>query len=123
MPNWNRESEVQATFCAWLEREGWTDIMQARGREYLDVGAVKHGRKLYAEVKGETSDPGIDADIMFGNSCAGWTSLMRTTQPLSPRASPWTGRCAFQAGSGQDSTDIYVIDQGGNVRLIHPNAG
>ncbi len=34
--------------------------------EYADVVATRAGRTLYAEAKGRTSEPGLDADTMYG---------------------------------------------------------
>lgn len=63
---WSDETEVETTFCAWLARNGWTDIVRGSGTNYLDVAATKDGRKLLAEVKGLTKDTGTAVDIMFG---------------------------------------------------------
>jgi len=59
------EQEVVDAFCAWLQADGWITT-QARGRNYCDVTATKDGATLYAEAKGTTSDPGTDADTMYG---------------------------------------------------------
>ena len=52
-----------ASFCAWLEREGWT---VQREVEWADVVAVRAGSTLVAEAKGRTSSAGLDVDTAYG---------------------------------------------------------
>lgn len=59
-----REAEVVDAFCAWLTRDGWTDIR--REVDHIDVIAERDGLRLYAEAKGETKAIGLDVDTMYG---------------------------------------------------------
>ena len=59
------EPAVVDAFCNYIEGDGWT-ATRARGRDYCDVRATRHGIRLYAEVKGHTRDLGTDADSLYG---------------------------------------------------------
>lgn len=48
---------------AWLKVRGWQVRVQV---EHADVVAERDGHRLVAEVKGRTSDPGTDLDILYG---------------------------------------------------------
>ncbi len=49
-------------FFSWLEHEGWS---VEREITFVDVLAKRDGVTLYAEAKGRTTDPGLDADTMY----------------------------------------------------------
>jgi hypothetical protein len=51
--SWLAEAAVQASLIAWLEREGWTIVRQAHGREHgTDIDATRGEERLSVEVKG-----------------------------------------------------------------------
>ena len=59
-----KEEQVQAVFVAWLLERGWRDIVTSK-RE-VDVIAKRGAETLIAEVKGTTSEPGLDTDTLMG---------------------------------------------------------
>ena len=58
-----REAEVVAAFVTWLEQEGWRVSTEV---DWADVVAEKGSTRLVAEVKGKTSEPGLDVDTLYG---------------------------------------------------------
>lgn len=82
-----READVQDAFIAWLRAEGW-EARAGRAQDEADVVALRGGARLLAEVKGDTSSPGLDADT-------GWGQLLRrVTGSLTDRyALVGTARC------------------------------
>jgi hypothetical protein len=58
-----RESEVVAVFVAWLENEGWEVRTEV---DWADVVAERGDERLIGEVKGITTEPGLDLDTLFG---------------------------------------------------------
>jgi hypothetical protein len=67
------EDRVADAFRTWLTVTGWTVVPPTD--PYTDIEAVRDGERLFAEVKGHTSQPGIDADIAYGQL------LRRMTMP------------------------------------------
>lgn len=61
-----KEAEVLARFVTLLTDAGWQVPLTPRG-DYPDVDA-RHsdGSRLVAEVKGHTSEPGLDTDTAYG---------------------------------------------------------
>ena len=59
------EKRVEQLFIAWLVREGWTPH-PVRALDEADVVATRGDEELRAEVKGATSEPGLDADTGYG---------------------------------------------------------
>jgi hypothetical protein len=58
------EDRVVHAFRTWLADSGW-HIVQPTD-PYTDLEAERDGERLVAEAKGHTSQPGIDADIAYG---------------------------------------------------------
>lgn len=51
--SWLDEAAIQAHVVAWLDKEGWTVVRQASGREHgTDIDAVRANERLAVEVKG-----------------------------------------------------------------------
>lgn len=86
---WSSEAEVVATFCAWLQREGWT---VERDVNWLDVRATKDGQTICAEAKGATQATGVDADTMYGQLLRRMTNPGWDLRGGGPRRRG-TGRC------------------------------
>lgn len=61
------EAEALARFAAYLGREGWEVPPTPRG-DFPDIDARHRetGARLVGEVKGHTSEPGLDTDTAFG---------------------------------------------------------
>lgn len=51
-------------FARWLSSHGWTVVTDS---DVVDIVAEKDGRRLYAEVKGTTTVPGLDVDTAIGS--------------------------------------------------------
>ncbi|WP_254047422.1 hypothetical protein [Streptomyces aureus] len=58
------EDRVADAFRTWLLSEGWTPVDPTD--RWTDVEAVRGDDRLICEVKGRTSEEGIDADIAYG---------------------------------------------------------
>ena len=50
-------------FAGWLSSQGWTVVTDT---DVVDIVAEKDGRRLYVEVKGATTAPGLDVDTAIG---------------------------------------------------------
>ena len=57
------EARVVDAFCAWLEARGWGIEREV---SFVDVVATRDGRRIFAEAKGRTTDPGLDTDTLYG---------------------------------------------------------
>jgi hypothetical protein len=116
------EVDVQAAFEDWLAAEGWVVSSYAADR-WLDVYAERGAERLLAEVKGETGDPGTDADTGYGqllrrmpgedDSCArfalvvpDWPPAVRAAMRVPPRV-----RAALRV-------TVYAVDDSGTVRIV-----
>ena len=60
------EAFIQASFCAWLDLEGWTLETPAPEIAFVDVFATRAGETIIAEVKGRTASTGLDIDTAYG---------------------------------------------------------
>jgi hypothetical protein len=58
------EAEVQAAFVLHLIERGWD--VRTDNPDYTDVIAKRGAERLVAEVKGDTSSPGLDIDTAYG---------------------------------------------------------
>src|SRR5687768_3110414 len=59
-----REVEVQAAFVAHLRERGWD--VSTENADHTDVVAKRGSEWILAEVKGNTSSPGLDVDTAYG---------------------------------------------------------
>jgi hypothetical protein len=57
------EARVARDFAGWLSSQGWTVRTDT---DVVDIVADKDGRRLYVEVKGASSAPGLDVDTAIG---------------------------------------------------------
>lgn len=57
------ERRVVEAFCAHLTAQGWDVQTEV---DFADVVATRDGRRLIAEAKGRTSEPGLDVDTLYG---------------------------------------------------------
>lgn len=58
------EEQGQAVFAGWLLERGW-DVVEG-ARSHVDLIASRGGERLLVEVKGQTSEPGLDVDTLYG---------------------------------------------------------
>ncbi|MEU1619928.1 hypothetical protein ABZ479_21830 [Streptomyces sp. NPDC005722] len=72
------EDRVVAAFRRWLRSEGWTPVLPTD--EYADIEAVRDGGRIVGEAKGRTKDPGIDADVAYGQLLRRMTDASATTR-------------------------------------------
>jgi hypothetical protein len=111
------EAWVVAAFCAHLRAEGWQVHTEVK---YADVMATRAGRTLYAEAKGRTSDPGTDADTMYGQllrrmgpeddpAVSYAVVVPDTVLPAAQRVPAWV-RARLRI-------DVYVVTEDGRVTL------
>jgi len=66
------EDRVTDAFRTWLISEGWAPVAPAD--PWTDIEAVRGEERLIGEAKGKTSEPGIDADIAYGQLLRRMTS-------------------------------------------------
>lgn len=110
------EKRVVGAFVAWLQEEGWTTETEV---SFVDVFARRGDERLYAEAKGRTTDPGLDADILYGQL------LRRMTDPdTGARYAVVVPTTAVQAAlrvpawvRQRLSIDVYKVDDAGQVHL------
>ncbi|MFJ2889137.1 hypothetical protein ACIO53_24130 [Streptomyces sp. NPDC087305] len=72
------EDRVTDAFRAWLLTEGWTLVTPAD--RWTDIEAERQSERLVGEVKGRTSEKGIDADIAYGQLLRRMTDDRPTTR-------------------------------------------
>jgi hypothetical protein len=116
---WSDENKIETAFCDWLAQEGWTDIVRASGTVYLDVGAIKDGRKLLAEVKGLTKDTGTSVDIMFGQLLRRMEDPTALYATVVPEGKVLTATLRV-AGWVRDrlGISVFAVSEDGSVRLV-----
>jgi hypothetical protein len=68
------EARVVDAFVTWLDQNGWA---VQREVNFVDVFATRGEERIYAEAKGSTTSPGLDADTMYGQ-------LLRRSRPCQP---------------------------------------
>ncbi len=61
--NTRREHEIVAVFLHWLRSDGWEVSTEVA---WADVAAVREGERFVCEVKGKTSEVGLDVDTVYG---------------------------------------------------------
>lgn len=112
------ETRVVEAFRRFLELNGWTLQIPA---DHVDVQATDGQSTLYAEVKGRTTDPGLDADTMYGQ-------LLRRMKPDEDGrftyavVVPTSARSAALRVSATIRTQlgisVYEVTDDGEVRLL-----
>jgi hypothetical protein len=77
------EAKVQDAFVNYLKEGGWD--VQTHNDDHTDVKAWRGDEVLFAEVKGTTSEPGLDVDTAYGQ-------LLREGWETGPREfdTPWS---------------------------------
>ncbi|MDT0166474.1 hypothetical protein Q9R32_12995 [Actinotalea sp. AC32] len=118
------EARVVAAFCRWLASEGWTEIETEKA--YCDVVARRDRVRLFAEVKGRTSSPGLDVDTLYGQLLRRAPVVdeadvrLGVVIPVGLRAAalrvPATTR-------GSLRISVFLVDDSGAVTVIAPGTG
>ncbi|SNS76255.1 hypothetical protein [Actinacidiphila glaucinigra] len=72
------EDRVVAVFRRWLISRGWTAVLPTD--HHTDIEAVRDGRRIVGEAKGRTKEPGVDADIAYGQLLRRMTDTSETTR-------------------------------------------
>lgn len=117
-----RESDVQVAFKRWLAAEGWV-VKSFPQDQWLDVYAERGGARLLAEVKGRTSEPGIDADIAYGQLLRGMPTeddpqaQFALVVPDWPRSVRAAARVPARIRKLLRVT-LYAVDDAGGVRAV-----
>ncbi|TQC42048.1 hypothetical protein EEB14_50990 [Rhodococcus sp. WS4] len=111
-------------FAGWLSSQGWkvrTDT------EFVDIVAEKDGRRLYAEVKGASTVPGLDVDTAIGQLVRRMPSEpdQAVSFALVVRDEPRSVDAAVRAP--QRILDLlgmalYAVDEDGGVRQLFGRA-
>ncbi|MET8433682.1 hypothetical protein ABZV61_12900 [Streptomyces sp900116325] len=113
------EGRVQAAFEQWLAKSGWT-LRAKPERGDVDVDAVHpDGRRLLAEVKGETSAPGLDIDTAYGQLLRRMTSEENTTYAVVVSERGVTAALRVpQYVRHLLAVTVYAVNQEGDVRFV-----
>ncbi|MFE9965426.1 hypothetical protein [Streptomyces sp. NPDC005525] len=72
LPRDSDEDRVTDAFRTWLLTEGWTPVTPTD--RWTDIEAVRRSERLVGEVKGRTSEKGVDVDIAYGQLLRRMTS-------------------------------------------------
>ncbi|MFD0306978.1 hypothetical protein [Streptomyces sp. NPDC127119] len=116
------EDRVVDAFRDWLLAEGWTPVDPTD--RWTDLEAVRDEERLICEAKGRTSDPGIDADIAYGQLLRRMTSQdPRTRYALVVPSSSVRAAERVPVHVRQLlRIDVYEVTDNGQVRRL-PSAG
>ena len=111
-------------FAGWLSSQGWTVVTDS---DVVDIVAEKDGHRLYAEVKGESTVPGLDVDTAIGQLVRRMPSEpdQSVLFALVVRDEPGSVEAAVRAP--QRILDLlgmalYAVDAGGVVRQLFGRA-
>ena len=115
-------TSLQAAFTRWLAADGWT-VKTYPADQWLDVYAERGRERLLAEVKGKTSEPGIDADIAYGQllrrmpANEDLTARFALVVPDWPRSVRAAARVPARVRALLRVT-LYAVDDAGTVRIV-----
>lgn len=110
------EEQVTTTFCTWLEQHGWT-VQREVG--FIDVSAQRGEERLYAEVKGRTSSPGLDVDTMFGQLLRRMTDPAARYAVVVPEGPALTAVLRVPAPILERlSINVYAVTDAGSVSQV-----
>ncbi|WAM20052.1 hypothetical protein [Rhodococcus sp. JS3073] len=107
-------------FAGWLSSQGWVVRTEV---DFVDIVAEKDGRRLYVEVKGAMTEPGLDVDTAIGQLVRRMPSEpdQAVSFALVVRDEPWSVEAAVRAP--QRVLDLlgmvlYAVDEDGGVRQL-----
>ena len=111
------EARVTAAFARWLRNDGWNVQLEVG---HIDVVAERGDHRLYAEVKGRTTDAGLDVDTAYGQLLR----RMTDTGPTQVRYGIVVPTAAVKAALRVSThvraalgIDVYEVDDAG---AVHP---
>ena len=111
------EARVTAAFTTWLRDNGWSVRLEVA---HVDVVAERGDHRLYAEVKGRTTDAGLDVDTAYGQLLR----RMTDTEPGEVRygivVPTGAVKAALRVHAHVRATlriDLYEVDDNGTVHL------
>ncbi|OBG38120.1 hypothetical protein [Mycobacterium sp. E3198] len=113
-----KEAEVQAAFVDYLQERGWK--VKTHNDDHADVKAWRGENFLVAEVKGATTDSGLDVDTAYGQ-------LLRRMGDRSDGIRyalvvPDSARRAALRVSEEVrrrlGIDVWTVDEAGNIQLV-----
>ncbi|RQW99846.1 hypothetical protein [Micromonospora inaquosa] len=112
------EDRVTDAFRAWLISEGWTPVEPTD--PWADIEAVRGVERLIGEVKGKTSEPGIDADIAYGQLLRRMTSVSTAVRHalIVPTASVRAVQRVPAHVRDQLRIHLYEVTADGQVRQV-----
>jgi hypothetical protein len=118
------EARVARDFAGWLSTQGWTVRTEV---DFVDIVAEKDGHRLYAEVKGASTAPGLDVDTAIGQLVRRMPSDadQSVSFALVVRDEPGSVEAAVRAP--QRILDLlgmalYAVDENGGVRQLFGRA-
>lgn len=111
------EAEVQAAFVLHLIERGWD--VRTDNPDHADVMAKRGAERLIAEVKGQTTSPGLDVDTAYGQLLRRMVEDEMTSYAI---AVPERGRAAALrvplAVRRRMDIAVFVVDDLGRVHLL-----
>lgn len=118
----SRERDVQDAFTKWLMSAGWT-VKSYNADPWLDIYAERGAERMLAEVKGTTTEPGIDADIAYGQLLRRMPVEDDPDVRLALVVPDWDRavRAALRVPTRIREAlriDVFAVTGGGEVRLV-----
>ena len=109
------EKETEAAFVRFLLAEGWD--VSTNNADHSDVIARRGAELLIAEVKGHTSEPGLDTTPCTGRCSGAWPRRCAT-----PSTRWWSRIVGAEGVEGRQALrdkfaiEVYLVDETGAVR-------
>lgn len=112
------EDRVTDAFRTWLISKGWTPV--APTDRFTDIEATRGGERLIGEVKGKTSDPGIDVDTAYGQLLRRMTEVSNDVRYalIIPTASVKAAQRVPAHVRNQLRIHLYEVTGDGQVRQL-----
>ena len=114
------EARVARDFAGWLSSQGWVVRTEV---DLVDIVAEKDGRRLYVEVKGASTAPGLDVDAAIGQLVRRMPSEpdQSVSFALVVRDEPRSVEAAVRAPQrvlDLLGMSLYAVDEDGGVRQL-----
>lgn len=112
-----KEEQVQAVFAGWLLERGW-DVIQG-DRSHVDLITTRGAERLLVEVKGHTSEPGLDVDTLYGQILRRMDDHETTRYAIVvPERITWAAERVNSVIRQRLDLDLYAVDDFSEVRPI-----